>query len=265
MSGSVRRIRNVLSKEWSVMSSSFGSLLYLVLFPLLITGQAVLIIWLVARFVPAGDAIATLVHSEEAAAASWSAVDALRLLLVRQFNVFVLIVPAMIANVFSTQSIVEEKITQTLEPLLATPVRTWELVTGKALSGAVPAVASTWLCAGAFIGALYGLGWGFLVPVALNATWLISVIALAPAVAVLSFVLGVIGSSRAADTKGAQNISVVLFLPLIVLMVLQVTGLVWFTPATMGAVAAGFFLLAAGMVCVAVRLFARESIIVRWR
>lgn len=265
MSTNLRRIRNVLAKEWILMSSSAASLLYVVLLPLVITGQALLIIWLVARFVPPGDVVTALVHTGEAGAAAWSAVDALRLLLVRQFSFFVLIVPAMIANVFSTQSIVEEKTTRTLEPLLATPVRTWELVVGKALSGAVPAVVSTWVCVGAFVGALYGLGWGFLVPVTLNATWLICVVALAPAVAVLSFVLGVIGSSRAADAKGAQNVAVLIFLPIVALIVVQVTGLVWFTPATMAAVAAGFFLLTAGMVAVAVRLFARESILVRWR
>jgi len=265
MSGSLRRIRNVVSKEWALMSSSFASLLYVVLFPLLITGQALLIIWLVARFVPVGEAMTAMVQSGEADAASWSAVDSLRLLLVRQFDFFLLIVPAMIANVFSTQSIVEEKVTRTLEPLLATPVRTWELVAGKALSGAVPAVISTWVCAGAFLGALYGLGWGFLVPAALDATWLICVLALAPAVAVLSFVLGVIGSSRAADAKGAQNVSIVIFLPIVALIVVQVTGLVWFSPAMMGAVAGGFFLMTGGMVVAAVRLFARESIVIRWR
>lgn len=50
----------------------------------------------------------------------------------------------MIAKNIATFSIVEEKQTKTLEPLLATPVQTWELLIGKALSGAIPAVIMSW-------------------------------------------------------------------------------------------------------------------------
>ncbi|MDO8690324.1 MAG: ABC transporter ATP-binding protein [Dehalococcoidia bacterium] len=60
----------------------------------------------------------------------------------------VVFLPTMIAINFATFSIVDEKLSGSLEPLLATPVRTWELLLGKALAGVIPALIITWVCAG---------------------------------------------------------------------------------------------------------------------
>ena len=158
-----KRILNVLRKEWAVMSSSLSNLLYVVLIPLLLTGQALLLIWLVSHFVSGEGVTEAMLQAAPRYAAdslpSLPLADQFRVLLLSQFNFFLLIVPAMIANVFATLSIVEEKVTRTLEPLLATPVRTWELLVGKALSGAIPALLATWACAGIFVGCAVGLGW----------------------------------------------------------------------------------------------------------
>lgn len=262
-----RRIVNVLRKEWAVMASSFSNLLYVALIPLLLTGQALLLVWLVSRFV--GGQVMTTSMLEAAPAAgmlsSLSSADQFRVLLLSQFNFFLLIVPAMIANVFATLSIVEEKLTRTLEPLLATPVRTWELLVGKALSGAIPAFVVTWACAGIFLLSAVGLGWKHLLRFVLTSTWYLSLFLLTPAVAVMSFVLGVIGSSRASDPKSAQNIAIVIVLPIFALIGVQVTGLVWFTPTLTLILSLGIAGIDAILVWLAVRLFKRESIVVRWR
>ena len=45
-----RRIGNILRKEWHVMSRDINSVLLVTLAPLLIVGQAILLIWLIDRF-----------------------------------------------------------------------------------------------------------------------------------------------------------------------------------------------------------------------
>ena len=75
----------------------------------------------------------------------------------------------MVAISLATFSIVDEKLSGSLEALLATPVKTWELLLGKALAGAMPALLVTWICAALFILGVVGLGWGQLVQLVLNA------------------------------------------------------------------------------------------------
>jgi ABC-2 type transport system permease protein len=263
---------NVLEKEWRVILSSPGNILFVTVIPLLITGQALLIIWLLSRLIGREALDAAMVQSAlENVAGPLPDLTVLPplqqfvVLLLSQFNFFLLLVPAMIANVFATLSIVEEKLTRSLEPLLATPVRTWELLLGKALSGAIPALLVTWLCGGVFLAGIVGLGWGSLLRFVLTPSWTITLFLLTPAVTALSFLIGVVGSSRARDVKSAQNMAVVVVLPVLVIIGLQVTGLVWFTPVLTLVLACGILLLDAGLLRLAVRLFERETIVVRWR
>ena len=253
------RIANVLRKEWLLMARSPSNLLFVVVIPLLLIGQALLLSWLLPRFlaidVPGASDLVQELNGPER----------FRVLLLDQFRFFVLLIPAMVANVFATLSIVEEKITRTLEPLLATPVRTWELLLGKILSGAIPALVVAWASADLFMGLAVAVGWGPLLRWVVGPAWYLSILLLTPAISTLSFVFGVIGSSRAGDAKGAQNLAVVVVLPLFALIAVQVTGLVHFTPLLTLLLSLGIAALDALMLRLAVRLFARESILVRWR
>jgi len=243
------RIANVLRKEWTLMARSPSNLLFVAVVPLLLVGQALLLAWLVPRFV--GEGLGD--------------VDRLRTLLLDQFRFFVLLIPAMVANVFATLSIVEEKVTRTLEPLLATPVRTWELLLGKILAGAIPALAVAWGSSALFVLLACLLGWEAAVREAIGPAWLVSVLLLAPAISLLSFAVGVIGSSRANDAKGAQNLAVLVVLPVFALIAASVLGWVRFTTVGTLVLSAGLAALDVLMLRLAVRLFARESILIRWR
>ncbi len=267
-----KRIKNVLKKEWLVMFTDLNSALLVTLLPLLIVGQFILYIWLAYRF-GANDILAiplfqTALDKLEAAISSLSGIpDVMRLqvLLLSQFNFFLLLIPTMIAMNSAAFSIVEEKQSHSLEPLLATPVRTWELLLGKALSGALPAFAITWVCAGIFLLAITGIGWGNVIGYVITATWFMSLFLLTPAITLLSFMLGVIGSSRAKDAKSAQNIALVVIFPVFALVALQVTGLLWFTPLLMFALVLVIGVIDFFVLKIAVGLFQRESIVVKWR
>ena len=255
-----RRIGNVLRMEWAGMVRTPSSLLFLVAIPILLIGQAIFLSWVLPRFVNP-----ELIGVQTPGGSNLDVTDAFRLLVLGQFQFFVLLIPAMIANVFATLSIVEEKTSQTLEPLLATPVRTWELLVGKILAGAIPALLVAWASTGLFVLLARLLGWGNLFPYVLTSTWYISLFLLMPAVSLLSFVVGVIGSSRARDAKGAQNLAVLVVLPIFALIIVQVSGLIWFTPFSTILLSLVLIVLDVLFVRVAVRLFARESIVIRWR
>lgn len=103
-----------------------------------------------------------------------------------------------------------------------------------------------------------------MVNLVLTPSWFLSLFLLTPAVALLSFMLGIIGSSRAKDARTAQNIVVVIVLPVLALIGLQVTGFVWFTPLMSLALALGIAVLDILVLRIATGLFQRESIVVKW-
>ena len=267
-----RRISNILRKEWVAMFSELNSALIVTLLPILIVAQGIAYIWIIDHF--AGEAIIGSPIFQTAvgklgralpAVLELPAAEQLRVFLLSQFNLFLLLIPTMIAMNSAAFSIVEEKLSRSLEPLLATPVRTWELLLGKALSGAVPALLMTWVCAGVFLGGVSGLGWANLFEFVLTGSWFISLFVLTPTVAVLSFLLGVIGSSRARDARSAQNMALLIIFSVLGLIAVQVTGVLLFTPLlslVLGLVVGVVDLL---VLRIAVRLFQRESIVVKWR
>jgi ABC-2 type transport system permease protein len=267
-----RRIRNVLLKEWTLLFTDLNSALLVTLLPFLVVGQGILYIWLASRF--GGESMLTTQVFQTALQKLVQAVpgvgqlpgeEQILVLLLSQFNLFLLLIPTMIAISVATFSIVDEKLSGSLEALLATPVRTWELLLGKALAGAIPALAVTWISAGVFLLIVSGLGWGNLVGFVVTGGWFLTLFLLTPAVAILSFMLGVIGSSRAKDARSAQNTVLVIIFPVLALIGIQVTGIVWFTPWLILVLALAIIVGDFVSLRVAVRLFRRESILVQWR
>jgi ABC-2 type transport system permease protein len=267
-----RRIKNVLLKEWLVLFTDPNGTMIVTILPFLIVGQAMLYVWLAVKF--GGDTILaseifqnaiSKLQQAQPAVSGLVPTEQLLVLLLNQFTFFLLLIPTMIAISVATFSIVEEKLSRSLEALLATPVRTSELLLGKALAGALPAVIATWVCAGVFLLATSALGWGHLHRFVTTPSWFLSLFVLTPAITLLSFILGVIASSRAKDARGAQTLSLAVIFPIFALIGVQITGLVWFTPLLTLALAAGVVLVDVLALRGAVRLFRRESIIIEWR
>ncbi len=264
-------IRNIIKKEWWVLSTDTTSIMTVSLIPLLIVAQVIAYIWIAHSFAAGIVTNQVFIGALEKLRQSEPIVGGLPLeqqllvLLLSQANFYLLLIPTMIAVSLATFSIVDEKLSGSLEALLATPVSTMDLLLGKALSGAIPAVAVDWLCAGIYLLGMVVLGWADLLQLVVTPTWFISLFVLTPLVALLSFLLGVIGSSRARDAKSAQNMSLFIILPVLALIGVQITGQVWFTPLLTFALAICVGLLDIVVVRVAVRLFQREAIVVQWR
>lgn len=189
----------------------------------------------------------------------------LQVLLLRQFVPLFLLVPVMGAMSIATYSIVGEKSSRSLEPLLATPVSTRELLVGKGLAAALPPVVLTWLLYGLFALAVLLLGSGRLFTLVFDPAALLMIVFVTPLLSVLALGLGVIVSARASDPRSAQQIGGLVVIPLVAIFLANGAGVFLLGPAF---AVAGVVLLAALdllLLYLGTRLFDRERILVRWR
>lgn len=143
-----------------------------------------------------------------------------------------LIVPLMVASVIAADSFAGEKERKTLEALLYTPTTDRELLLAKLLGAWVPAVA-----VGLIGFLLYSIvanvaAWpimgGLFFP---NAMWWALALWVGPAVAGLGLVVTVLISARAQGFQDAYQMGVIVVLPILLLVIGQATGVIYFSLA----------------------------------
>src|SRR6476646_2788923 len=213
----------ILRREWYETLHNRLLLITILVPPILLTVVPLVVGSLVgARALPAEIERSVLAQKPEWAA--FSQKELTGAFAVQQFLAFFLLMPAYIPLSIATFSIIGEKQARTLEPVLATPVRTVEILTGKAVAALVPGVLAGWVTYVVFV-ALASLVYGpALFGVVTDASWLVGVFVLGPAVGLSSVVAGVIVRSRVNDPRVAQQIGGVVIVPVIALVLLQATG-----------------------------------------
>lgn len=185
---------------------------------------------------------------------------------ISQFVLLFMLMPLVIPATVAAYSIVGEKTTRTLEPLLATPIRTVELLAGKGLAAILPAVFATWA---AF--AIFAVGaWlmGISPPVLgrlVDPLWLVAVLVVGPLLSVAAVSLAVMISSRVSDPRVAEQLSGLVVLPLVLLFFGQITGFLIFNQTLVLVLAAGLVVLDAVLIGFATQVFQRETILTRWK
>jgi ABC-2 type transport system permease protein len=186
--------------------------------------------------------------------------------IVTQFILLFMMVPLIIPMTVASYSIVGEKTTRTLEPLLATPVSTLEILIGKGLAGVIPAVLATW---GGYL--LYTLGAYLMVsnPLVIGKLfaplWLTAIFVVSPLLSLMGVSIAVMISSRVNDPRVAEQISGIFVLPLVGLFVGQTTGLILINESFILWMAAGLIALDCVLFYSAVQVFQRETILSRWK
>ena len=254
----------ILRREWTETLRNRELVLTILIPPILLTIAPVGLAGLVGdNQLPADFASQVLAQRPEWA--QFSAGELAGAFAVQQFLAFFLLMPAYIPLSISTFSIIGEKQARTLEPLLATPVRTVELLAAKAVAALAPGVLAGWLTYLALVvmaSVVYGPN---LLGVVTDASWLAGVFVLGPAVGLSSVVAGVIVSARVNDPRVAQQIGGVIIVPIVGVSIVQASG-------TLLVGAPGYLLLAMVTVAISlaglrlgVRLFEREAILTRWR
>ena len=179
-------------------------------------------------------------------------------------NIFLLlsmIVPSTIA----AYSIIGEKNSHTLEPLLATPVRRWQLLAGKMLAALLPAVLVTWVSGGLFIAELAILTDANVVSHVVTGGWLILFIAGTPLLGLIAVAVMTAISSRVNDTRTAQQLSIWAVVPIVGIILGELSG--QFELTVLVAVIATVVLIPLAILLTwgAAQLFQRETILTRWK
>jgi ABC-type Na+ efflux pump permease subunit len=136
-----------------------------------------------------------------------------------------LILPLMTAIAIASDSFAGEKERKTLEALLYTPTTDWELFLGKLPSAWLPALGIAW---GGFL--IYSVttnlaAWPIMGRLFFPTTmWVILAVWVAPAVAGLGLGTAVLISSRARTFQEAYQLGAVVVLPVVALLVSQLSG-----------------------------------------
>ena len=177
-----------------------------------------------------------------------------------------MILPLAIPVTIAAYSIVGEKTTRTLEPVLATPIQTLELLAGKGLAATIPAVAATWF---GFL--IFAIGVNLIsandevVRRLFDPIWLSAVILLGPLLSLGSVNVAVIISSWATDPRTAEQLSMLVVLPLLLLFVGQIMGWILIDETVILWMVAAMIIINVLLFIVAANLFQRETILTRWR
>lgn len=261
------KVITIIRKEWSEVFKNkivFFSVLFL---PIIL---ALMPLGMLVAFNSSGDMQGDLNDPEIMALAGemCAGLDPLDCTLVYTLNLFVLmfmILPIAIPVTIAAYSIVGEKTTRSLEPLLATPITTTELLGAKIIAAVVPAIAATWFAFGLFL-----LGARFMTPPAVFAEffdvhWLLAIFVVSPLLTVLSTCIAVIISSRVTDPRVAEQISAVVILPVVLLIIGQSVGLILIDRQIMLWIGLIVLVLDVILIFLAIRLFQRETILTRWK
>ena len=186
--------------------------------------------------------------------------------MVSQFMIMFMILPLAIPASIASYSVVGEKKARSLEPLLATPIKTIELLAGKGLSALLPAVLATYLAFAVFV-----VGTRLLIPndlffsAVVDARWLLAVIVVGPLLALMAVSFSVMVSSRVNEPRVAEQISMIMILPLMAILFAQIAGLFVIDSRLVIVFAVLLVVLDAILAYMAVRVFQREAILTRWK
>lgn len=263
-----KRIFTIIDKEWAEVFKNRMVIFSIAVMPIIFTIMPLGILYALGSEggMPTGTATADVPPGFLDICADLPAGDCMQIFIMNQFLLMFMMMPLFIPSAIAAYSIVGEKTTRSLEPLLATPVTTTELLTGKALAAAVPAVVITWLCFLIFVllmplvGATKGLQ-----DYVTGPTWLIAVFIIGPLMAIAAVNLAVIISSRVNDPRVAEQLSGVLIVPILGVMFAQLGGLIIVNVDLMLLTIVIVVALDIALILAGRSLFQRETILTRWK
>lgn len=182
-----------------------------------------------------------------------------------QFALLLLLVPIVSATALATHAVIGEKQSRALEPLLATPISTLELLAAKALTPFLFALALTWAAVGLYLLGALAFGEAGVWRALVGPRFVLMFGVLGPLVELASLQVSVIVSSRAADPRSAQQMTGLLILPITAVFIAQLMGVLMIgsTALLLGSLAC--LLLNLVLLWIGIRVFQRETILTRWR
>jgi ABC-2 type transport system permease protein len=242
-------VREIVLKDLSELRANRSTLISLVIFPVFLLFSAILQVQsAVAGATPGAADLRDSILGQTVLASS-----------------LLMLIAPLIAVVVGSTGIILEKTNRSLEPLLADPISDSELLWGKALAPLIPALAMGYAAFLVLFVAGDAIAWaalgGPLFPSLLN---LYQMLVLMTLLAFIGTFATVIISSRAKDIRGAQQISMLVVMPIVaaVIVGLAVAGP---NAGLLGILTVALVLVAGLVVRTAIRRFHRESILVTWQ
>jgi ABC-2 type transport system permease protein len=263
-----RRVRTLMSKEFLDLRRNGAALLPVVLVTLMVLvlpfGIAVGIPLMTGHRLTE-DADLVKLSGMSGSRVEMSEEGRVQLMLFQQFLMWFLLIPITGAMALAAHAVVGEKQSRTLEPLLATPITTFELLIAKVLGSLLPTLFIS------FAGvALYFVGVALLAepgvaPAMVTGRAALLLLLVGPSSALVALQSAIIISSRVNDPRTAQQFGVFIIIPLSALLVAQLMGEIWLTAASLTFVGLGLLGVWVVLTLLSVALFERESILTRWR
>jgi ABC-2 type transport system permease protein len=262
----MKKISTIIHKEWAEVFKNRLVISTVIFMPLLLTAIPLVMLYF-TRGASSEELTSDLPQQFfQICPEGLSGGECFQVYITSQFMLLFMIIPLMIPVNIAAYSIVGEKTNRSLEPLLATPITTIELLTGKNLAAVIPAVIATWL---GFV--IYIIGSWLIIesPDVLSALldpmWWIAVLVLGPLLAILSVNFSIIVSSRVNDPRVAEQVSAVVILPVLAVFFGQIAGLFFINRSLILLFSLIVLIVDIGMLYIAVRLFQREMILTRWK
>jgi ABC-2 type transport system permease protein len=262
----MQKIWVIARKEWAEVFKNRFVLFTVAFLPLFLTALPLIMMGLTGSSGEMGEFTDELPAGFTELCAGLDGAECSQYFLVSQFLLLFMLLPLAIPVTIASYSIVGEKTTHTLEPVLATPITTIELLAGKALAAVLPAVIATW---GGFlifvVGALIlSVGPG-VVDRIIDPLWMMTTFIVGPLLSLASVSVAVMVSSRANDPRVAEQLSMLVMIPLLGLFFGQVMGLIFINETIVLWMALALVVIDAGLIAFATQLFQRETILTRWK
>ena len=266
----MNKIKTIIWKEWAEVFKNRLVIFTVIFLPLMMTAIPLGVIYSTRS---TASATSNNINSQlpsgvtqSMCPSGLSGSDCFQVFLVSEFMMLFMLVPVAIPVTIAAYSIVGEKTTRSLEPLLATPITTAELLVGKCLAAVIPAILATYAAFGIFaIGTWVIVADKVLLMALLDARWLIAIFIVGPLLALLAVAFSLMVSSRVNDPRVAEQISMIIILPVLGGFFGQVAGLFILNREIISIVAIVMVALDVLMIYLATRVFQREQILTRWK
>jgi ABC-2 type transport system permease protein len=219
------RIRTIIDKEWAEVFKNKMVFFTVLFMPLIFTLLPIVTLSAMGGIGNASGGNTDVPQQFALACGNISGKDCITVYMVNQFMLLYMMMPVIIPITIASYSIVGEKTTRSLEPLLATPITTVELIAGKGLAAAIPAIVATWGCFIIFLISLPLIGISPTVQAYIGGPiWLLGIFVGGPLMTILAVIFALIVSSRVNDPRVAEQFSAILIMPILLLLLVKSPG-----------------------------------------
>ena len=186
--------------------------------------------------------------------------------LLNSFSFFIVIGAAYVPLGIASYSIVGEKVEKSLEPLLATPLTDGEILLGKAIAAALPALIAMYAGAAVFMFGIDAVTFGKLgynyFP---NWTFVVLLLVLVPVAVVMSVLYSVIVSSKVNDVRSANTYGILIFIPFMAIYFASEMSIIKLDINGLLLIAAIIFVIDVALFFISTATFQREEILTKWK